>query len=158
MKGCDDMSKKHARIFLALMTAVCLVGAWWVPVYLPLSETVNYGCLAHKLCYDSGHPGAWRTLDNTPQMEQLTFLLRGAALRQTFNLSYGTVTLHEPGDLIVDLDINDLAEPTPNLYAVRIWRTRGTPSAAIRTTDGRTYRILDPAPLLDFLENEVEFE
>ncbi len=149
LKGRDYMSKKHARIFLVLMTAVCLAGAWWVPVYLPLSETVNYGCLAHKLCYDSGHPGAWRTLDNTPQMEQLTFLLRGAALRQTFNLSYGTVTLHEPGDL---------AEPTPDLYAVRIWRTRGTPSAAIRTTDGRTYRILDPAPLLDFLENEVEFE
>lgn len=144
------MNKRWARIFLAAMTVLCLWGAWMTPFYLPLpKEDVQFFDFTVEYVDYTG----WYecSLKNTPQADALLALLGAAELRQTVRQNSYAV-----GDTIYDCGLVEPSESIPEVK-IRLFPLGGGVSAYADVDGGRYYRILDPEPLLDFLENELSY-
>ena len=147
LKGRGDMSKKHARIFLALMTAVCLVGAWWVPRSFHIPEDAP--CYAYRETHD-GHWHLHVSDLSTSQIDTLRALLHEVELRQTL-LPEGYRVSETVYDCIVSSQFAPVHETR-----FRLFRLNGS-ILGYADCGNRSYRILDPEPLYDFLAHTLSY-
>lgn len=165
------MKKKLPRLFLAVMTVLCLLGAWLCPVRLALPGTASdYAFTAIR--QDSGQivrqdyllGSPWEAHGfamyadamDTETAEELFARLQTVPLRQASRLSGDGSTAVMSGDIVYYVSLAMLRPGQPACQInVRISCTDGRVSGDWDVNGGRYYTILDPAPLLEFLQERV---
>lgn len=155
------MNKRWARIFLAVMTVVCLWGAWMTPFHLALPKVSDYQINIEL--YDYSPYEKTGTLDNTPQGAALMDLLKETKVRLMLpKHTWGGVS--GPEDFYYYISANTLNTPTrtpAHLIVFLHQNGRGEGYFRYWQTDHYAdvyFSIPDTAPLIDFLENDVVLE
>lgn len=139
-----------AQFLLFASTVLCLWGAWMTPS--PLNIPDGASVYAYREVNDAALHWRTQTTDLSPaQADALLALLGAAELRQTVRQNSYAV-----GDTIYDCGLVEPSESIPEVK-IRLFPLDSGVSAYADVDGGRYYRILDPEPLLDFLENELSY-
>ncbi|MBS7225638.1 MAG: hypothetical protein KH050_09940 [Clostridiaceae bacterium] len=171
------MNKRWARIFLALMTVLCLWGAWMTPFHLalpeegpgsmgagwwfndkPLYETElrdgDFAAMAYRERVTDGiDTGDFHCVisDETPESKEVFY-----ALLSTLDLrlasgwgggGYGDCTSY---------DVDVFFSPHQYLYLIAVSKSDAGVKATVYA-GGHYFRVLNPEPLYDFLD-QLSFE
>lgn len=133
-----------------MMTVLCLWGAWMLP--RPLNVPDGASVYVYREVNDPELHWNLQTTDlSSAQANELLSLLRTAELRQTVRWEN-----HSTGGTIYDCEFVCPSEPALGAK-IRLFPLEGSVSAYTDIDGGRYYRILDPTPLLDFLEKELSY-
>ena len=147
------MKQRFPRLFLAVMTVLCLWGAWLCPVHLALPEFTGDNMVA-----------SWDSSLYTPALhscqpdltdddwDALCALVPTLDLRVSSRLN-GYSVAAAPGIIVHSLMVHH----PDTWFWFRVNLVDGQTLAFIEQ-DGTRYRILNPEPLIEFLQSRVSFD
>lgn len=147
------MKQRLPRLFLAVMTVLCLWGAWLCPVHLTLPEFTgdNMSDSWYSSWYTPEHHSCWTDLTDD-DWDALYALVPTLDLRVSSKLNGHSVS-GTAGTIVHDLMVSH-----PDAWFwFRVNLVDGQTLAFIEQ-DGTRYRILNPEPLIEFLQSRVSFD
>lgn len=148
------MKQRLPRLFLAVMTVLCLWGAWLCPVHLALPEStgkrLGAGQINSSLYTPDYHSSLTDLTDD--DWDALCALVPTLDLRVSSRLNGHSVS-GTAGTIVHNLMIS---HPDSRFW-FRVNLVDGHTLAFVEQ-NGIRYRILNPEPLIEFLQSRVSFD
>ena len=147
------MKQRLPRLFLAVMTVLCLWGAWLCPVHLTLpgftDERMRTGQILSSFYTPDYHSSVTDLTDD--DWDTLCALVPTLDLRVSSKLNGHSVS-GTAGTIVHDLMVSH-----PDAWFwFRVNLVDGQTLAFVEH-NGTRYRILNPEPLIEFLQSRVSF-
>ena len=148
------MKQRLPRLFLAVMTALCLWGAWLCPVHLTLPEStgkrLGAGQINSSLYTPDYHSSLTDLTDD--DWDALCALVPTLDLRVSSRLNGYSVSA-APGIIVHNLFVFH----PDTWFWFRVNPVDGQTLAFIEQ-DGTRYRILNPGPPIELLQSHVSYD